>query len=411
MMQPVFMKPQIAEELRERYGTPLYVYSQEEIVKNVKEVIKFPTPFGLTPRYAMKACSTAAILLLLQEEGMWFDASSGFEAERAIMVGIEGYKISIASQQFPKNIKYLIEQGVQFTACSLNQLKQYGIVFPRSNVALRINFGIGSGHHAKTNVGGPASSFGVWIDAIDNAIEIAELYQLRITKLHSHIGSGAESELWLAASRAALSVLDKFPDVDTLNLGGGFKVKRYSNDTPDDLQKIGEDISQLLLEFHSKSGRKIKLEIEPGAYIIATAGNLLSTIDDITSTSHYTFLKLDTGMTEILRPCLYGSQHEIYNLTSTSATNELYTIVGHCCESSDLLTTAPGFPDTIQPRSLPHSSIGDCILIEGTGAYCSSMSARNYNSYPVTAEVILKPEATLIRRRQSMVQVIDNELF
>jgi diaminopimelate decarboxylase len=410
-MQPVFMKPKIAEELRERYGTPLYVYSQEEIVKNVQEVMNFPNPYGLTPRYAMKACSTAAILLLLQERGMWFDASSGFEAERAIMVGIEGCRISVASQQFPNNIKYLVEQGVHFTACSLNQLKQFGNLFPGSNVALRINFGIGSGLHAKTNVGGPAASFGVWIDAIDTAIEIAEIYQLRITKLHSHIGSGAESELWLAASKAALSLLDKFPDVDTLNLGGGFKVKRHSNDIADDLQKIGGDISQLLLEFHEKSGRKIKLEIEPGAYIIATAGNLLSTIDDITSTSDYTFLKLDTGMTEILRPCLYGSQHEILNLTSRSPTSDLYIIVGHCCESSDLLTPAPGFPDHLQPRSLPLSSIGDLILIEGTGAYCSSMSARNYNSYPISAEVLLKPEATLIRRRQSMVQIIDNELF
>jgi len=274
-MQTAFMNPKIAEQLRERYGTPLYVYSQEEIVKNVQEVMNFPSPFGLTPRYAMKACSTAAILLLLQERGMWFDASSGFEAERAIMVGIEGCRMSVASQQFPNNIKYLVEQGVHFTACSLNQLKQYGNLFPGANVALRINFGIGSGLHAKTNVGGPAASFGVWIDAIDTAIEIAELYQLRITKLHSHIGSGAESELWLAASRAALSVLDKFPDVNTLNLGGGFKVKRHSNDIPDDLQKIGGDISQLLLEFHEKSGRKIKLEIEPGAYIIASAGNLL----------------------------------------------------------------------------------------------------------------------------------------
>lgn len=410
-MQPQFITPNIAHTLKESYGTPLYVYSQQKLIQNVSEVINFPNPYGLTPRYAMKACSNSAILNLLQDLGMWFDASSGFEAERAITVGIAGNKISVASQQFPHNIEFLIDKGVEYTACSLHQLKQYGTRFPSSTVALRINFGIGSGHHAKTNVGGPSASFGIWIDALDSAIELASMYDLKITKLHSHIGSGSESELWLAAAETALRVLDKFQDVNSLNLGGGFKVKRHQSDKPDDLKVIGNSISQLLVEFYQKTGRKIKLEIEPGAYVIATAGNLLSTIDDITSTSHYTFIKLDLGMTEILRPCLYGSQHDIYNLSSQSVSTKDYILVGHCCESTDLLTPFPGVPDHLFPRSLPESSIGDLILIEGTGAYCSSMSSKNYNSYPEAAEVLLNPCPTLIRRRQSLSQILENELF
>ena len=131
-----------------------------------------------------------------------------------------------------------------------------------------------------------------------------------------------------------------------------------------------------------------------------------------TGNSGYTFLKLDTGMTELLRPSLYGAQHPVIVLPARETNNtENCVVVGHCCESGDLLTSAPDEPGVLAVRELSKSAIGDLCVIEGVGAYCSSMSAINYNSFPQAAEVILddKGGPHLIRRRQTLDQVVQNE--
>jgi diaminopimelate decarboxylase len=141
----------------------------------------------------------------------------------------------------------------------------------------------------------------------------------------------------------------------------------------------------------------------------------LTTVQDVTDTGPegYRFLKLDSGMTDILRPSLYGAQHPIDILQAApSGQSEPVIIVGHCCESGDILTPAPGDPEGLSPRNLPSANIGDLALIGGAGAYCSSMSAKNYNSFPEVPEVILHPDQTfsLIRKRQTLEQVLQNEI-
>src|SRR4029077_8634216 len=139
----------------------------------------------------------------------------------------------------------------------------------------------------------------------------------------------------------------------------------------------------------------------------------VSTVQDIVSTGRggHDFLKLDTGMTEVLRPSLYGSQHAIVVVPSGKSPRpkevKKYLVVGHCCESGDLLTPAPGQPETLAPRVLAKAEIGDVCVIEGAGAYCSGMSAKNYNSFPEAAEVLLREDGALriIRRRQSLEQI------
>ena len=120
---------------------------------------------------------------------------------------------------------------------------------------------------------------------------------------------------------------------------------------------------------------QLKLEIEPGTFLVANSGALLCSVQDIVTTgaSGHTFLKLDAGMTEVLRPSLYGAQHPIVVLNGKTSAPEVgsYVVVGHCCESGDLFSCAPGEPETLQERSLEKASIGDLITIEGAGAYCS----------------------------------------
>ena len=149
-------------------------------------------------------------------------------------------------------------------------------------------------------------------------------------------------------------------------------------------------------DFAKETGRELKLEIEPGTFLVAHSCSLVTSVQDITYTGPdgYHFVKLDAGMTEVLRPSLYGAQHPIHIFPEPKQrqfrVEKAQVVVGHCCESGDLLTPAPGDPETLSPRILTSAEIGDFCVIDSVGAYCSSMTAKNYNSFPEAAEVIKK---------------------
>ena len=159
-----FLNFNIASTIREQYQTPVFVYDEKTLVGQATNALNFPNSYGLTVRFAMKACPNAAILKLFHKMGLHFDVSSGFEVERAARAGIPYSHMSLSSQEMPKNFKELYEKGIEFNACSLNQLEQFGKLFPGGKCGLRFNPGQGSGGTGKTNVGGPSSSFGIWYE-------------------------------------------------------------------------------------------------------------------------------------------------------------------------------------------------------------------------------------------------------
>lgn len=406
-----------ARALRETYGTPVYVYDEATLETLAAEVLAFPNAYGLTARFAMKALPTAAVLQVFDRAGLRLDASSGYEAERALRAGIDPSKIQITSQQLPWDLKELVEQGCLFNACSLRQLEMYGQLFPGAEVCVRINPGLGSGHSNRTNVGGVSSSFGIWHAYIDRVTETAARYDLRITGMHTHIGSGADPEVWLRCARMSLEIASRFPEATRLSLGGGFKPARMDYEDGADLQAIGARLVPEFQAFAEKHGRKLRLEIEPGAFLTATAGVLICSVIDIVDTGKegYTFIKTDTGMNDILRPALYGAQHPITLLPEPPRddTEQEYLIVGHCCESGDILSPEPSNPEGLKTRILKRAEVGDILIIGGAGAYCASMSAKNYNSFPEAPEVLLAKDGTLrlIRRGQTLEQMVENEIL
>ena len=428
METPAFLDLAAARKIREEHATPVFVYSEEVLKKRARAALAFPNPFGLTVRYAMKACPNAAVLKLFHGLGVCFDCSSGHEVERALLAGIPAENLSLSTQDLPmpgQNFTKLIENGVKFNACSLHQLDTFGSLFPGSSCGLRFNPGKGSGGNNKTNVGGPSSSFGIWHELRGKVKEIVERHSLTITRIHTHIGSGSDPKIWQAVTSMSLALVDAFPNVTTINLGGGFKVGRMKDEVSTDLQAVGKPVKEALEEFARKiDNRQLHLEIEPGTFLLANSGVLLSTVQDMTTTestdtstgtsSGHQFLKLDCGMTEVLRPSLYGSQHPIISVVEQPYTGDMddYIVVGHCCESGDLFSCKPGNSDELQSRRLAKTSIGDMVVIEGSGAYCSSMCTKNYNSFPEAPEVILSESGRvqLMRRRQTLQQIVCNEV-
>lgn len=385
-----FLSPEKASEYMRNNRSPLYVYSRDKIAEQAKGALALSVPYGLTVRYAMKANPHSAILETIRENGVKIDASSAYEIDKALAAGFEPADILLTSQQLAHNLKELVDKGVNFNATSLRQLEEYGKLFPDTAVTVRINPGIGSGHSVKTNVGGLASSFGIWHEYIPQVLEVAKTYNLTINRLHTHIGSGADPAIWQEAISISLGVARQFTDITTLNLGGGFKVARMDEEKGADMSAIGDKLSSELQKFADATGKQLHLEIEPGTFLVANAGILIAQVQDIVDTGEegYTFLKLNTGMNDILRPSLYGAQHPIEVVNGTSEKRE-YVVVGHNCESGDLLTPDPSDSESIKPRLLNKASVGDIVLIGGVGAYCAAMSAHGYNSFPDAQEIMI----------------------
>jgi diaminopimelate decarboxylase len=402
-----------AAEVRARFGTPCYVYDREALEAAARRALAFPAPFGFTLRYAMKANPSRGVLTLFLELGLHVDASSDHEVERALRAGFAPASIQLTSQMPSPRLGEHLARGVLYNACSLHQLEAVGRLARGRDVTVRMNPGLGTGSTKRTNTGGPASSFGIWHEYLGDVTTVAERHDLRITGLHSHVGSGTDPEVWKRCTRMTLDLAAKLPEVQRVNLGGGFKVARMSGEASVDLADVGEHVRDELLAFHDRDGRALHLEIEPGTYLVANAGTVVATCVDVVDTGRdgYLFAKLDAGMTEVTRPSLYGAQHPIEVLADGRDEADV-VFVGPCCESGDILTPAPGDPEALAPRRVRRPRIGDLVLIGGAGAYCAAMSTITYNSYPQAPEIMREPDGRLrlLRRRQRLEQVWENEV-
>lgn len=404
---------ELASEVRERFGTPCYVYDRGALEAAAREVLGFPAPFGFTPRYAMKANPSIGVLGVFRDLGLHIDASSDHEVERAIRAGFEAGQVQLTSQMPSRRLAEFVQRGVIFNACSLYQIEEFGKAMPGHEVCVRMNPGLGSGSTNRTNTGGPASSFGIWHQYLGDVKTIAEKYGLRITRLHSHIGSGTDPDVWKRVTRMTLEIAAKLPEVRRVNLGGGFKVGRMPHEVSVDMADVGAHVHEELIAFREREGRELHLEIEPGTYLVANAGYVVATCMDVVDTGEggYLFAKLDTGMPEVTRPSLYGAQHPI-TVLADGRDEAGVVFVGPCCESGDVLTPAPGDPEALAPRRVPRPHIGDLVVVGGAGAYCAGMATINYNSYPQAPEVMLEKDGSLqlLRKRQLLEQVWQNEV-
>lgn len=431
--QSVFLTPETAKACIDKASSPCYVYSLDKLKESADACLAFPNAYGLTVRYAMKAAPTATILQYFSSRNIHFDASSGYEVRRAMAAGIPADHISLSTQELPVDFAELVDLGVKVNACSISQLELFGQHYKGTNakVGVRVNPGVGSGgfsssttQFSKTNVGGPSSSFGIWYELVEDGTvgKIVEEYGLEVERIHTHIGSGSDPAIWQQVAEKTLSFAKLFPTVSTVNLGGGYKVGRNPDEKTTDLQEIGAPVRRALEQFAAENdGRQLHLEIEPGTYLVAMAGALVCTIQDkvfTTGESGHTFYKLDAGMTDLLRPSLYGAIHPFTAFPGSGQSADLgdetesAVVVGHCCESGDLMTPAPGAPEELAERLLRKSERGDLLVIDGSGAYVSAMSAKNYNSFPEISEVLLASdgEIHMMRKRQTLEQITQNEV-
>jgi diaminopimelate decarboxylase len=382
---------QVLLDAASRHGTPLFVYDREYLAGRARELANLSLPYGYTPRYAVKANNHPEIIKLFASVGLAFDASSSFEASELLAQGISGQQISLSSQQPAHNLPELLAAGVQYVATSMHQLALFtAAARPGASVGLRVNPGLGAGHNNRTTTGGANSSFGLWNAYVPDALALAQEKNIPITRLHVHIGSGADPQVWRATIETALEIAAGMPEVASLNIGGGYKIHRFGDEQEADMREIASVFSESVAQFAASTGRKLRLELEPGTWLVAHGGVLLAEVVDIVDTGAdgHTFLRLNTGMNDIIRPSLYGAQHEIEILSDAQETTE-YVVAGHNCETGDILTPAPGDPEGLEPRTMKQAKIGDIAAVQDAGAYCANFATHAYNSYPSAQEVLL----------------------
>lgn len=419
----------VIAEVADIFETPLYVYDESHILKRCLECLNMPNAYGLTVRYAMKANSNATLLRTICNAGLHLDASSLNEVIRAGLAGIPYEKIMLTTQEVPEGsqrttLEKLMLQGLKYNVCSLRQLHLIADFAAASgiNPGIRVHPGIGSGESATRNTGDDYACFGVHLSDLDEAVRFAAEKGLRFKHIHEHIGSGADTEMWRQNIDLELSIiLGHFPDAETVCFGGGLKEARMPDEQTADIEQLGDYAKERLEDFYKKTGRKLKMEIEPGTYIVANSGYAITRIIDKKSTSRSNFIITDGGMEINSRPLLYGSKHPVYIVAGDGSVvrssewggvdgNYEAIVAGKCCESGDCQTLDPN--GHAIPRLMTEPEIGDLAVIGGAGAYCSSMSPFNYNSHAQIPEVLLTKngEMKLIRKRQTLEQIFENEL-
>ena len=392
-----------------QFGTPAYVYDMSMIEERVRDLAAFDVI-----RYAQKACSNIGILNRLKNLGVVVDAVSVGEVRRALAAGFDRHGIVFTADVFDREALALVKElGLHVNCGSPDMIEQLGSTVPGASVTLRINPGFGHGHSQKTNTGGPQSKHGIWHEDVVECLRKADLYNVAVTGLHMHIGSGTDlehlSQVCTALESIALTV---GRTLTTISAGGGLPVPYRAGQTYVDLQQYYSLWDATRKRLENAFGHPLSLEIEPGRYLVAESGYLIAEIRAVKSMGENTFYLLDAGFNDLARPILYGAYHPIsISHRNGRATTQMVDVVvgGPLCESGDIFTQEEG--GFVAKRSLPVASVGDYLILEVAGAYGFVM-ASNYNGrYRVPEVLIENGKMHCIRKRETFEDLIRGELI
>ena len=402
-------------ELADQFNTPLYVF--EELVirdrcRQLKSAITYP---NAKIRYACKALTLQAVLKIIRDEGIWIDAGSRNEVERALRAGFlpgEIYYTGEGADQ--SDYKFLVKEGMLINCTSIDQIRLLGTVPGRTICSIRINPGEGDGATNETNTGGPSSKHGIYFDQVEEAKIVAKELGIKIVGVHSHIGSGSASiKPWLRIKNKTLKIASTFDDLRFVNLGGGLPVVYdESRDKPMPVDEWGQKLSEGMAEFSTTIGRDIQLQVEPGRFIVAHSGTLLATVLATKSTPTYNFVVVNTGINHNPRPALYGSFHPIRFISRTVSTpkrKRKYVVAGYLCESGDVFTREKS--GVLKPRTFKYISVGDLMVMGCVGAYSHAMKS-DYNSMNMPMSILIEQSgnATIIERRGTLADIMRREV-
>lgn len=398
--------------LAQRYAGPFWAYDAAIIQQRIAQLGAFDVV-----RFAQKACSNIHILRLMRAAGVKVDSVSLGEIERAIAAGYQpgGEDIVFTADVFDQpTLARIAELKVPVNAGSVDMLHQLGELSPGHAVWLRINPGFGHGHSQKTNTGGENSKHGIWHSDLPLALAAIQQHGLRLVGLHMHIGSGVDyGHLQQVCDAMVDQVVAFGQDLEAISAGGGLSIPYRFDEEAIDTQHYYGLWNGARERIAAHLGHPVKLEIEPGRFLVAESGVLVSQVRAVKEMGSRHFVLVDAGFSDLMRPSMYGSYHHISLLPVDGralgdATVES-VVAGPLCESGDVFTQLEG--GKVETRALPVAQVGDYLVFHDTGAYGASMSS-NYNSRPLIPEVLFENGAAReIRRAQTIQELLALELI
>ncbi|MDC0057564.1 diaminopimelate decarboxylase [Pelagibacteraceae bacterium] len=371
------------EDIAKTQATPFYVYSQSKITNNFA-LLKNTLDSEIF--YAVKANSNQAIIKLMASLGAGADVVSVGELERAILAGVEPQKIIFEGiGKTKQDIAFAIEKNIRLinieSIDELERVNEVGIYQNKKiNIGIRLNPNIDGQTLDKISTGKKTDKFGIDTDKLDEIFQVLKVSKnVNLIGVSCHIGSqifniNVFAEIFQKMKANAQIFIDKGYSIRHVDLGGGLGVNYHKDQKILNLDLVKNEINKCYVDV------PYKLSFEPGRYLVANAGILVTTVITIKNNGGINYLITDAGMHTLMRPALYQARHDIESVSGNIEEQIDYTIAGPICESSDI------FEKNV---SLPHQQIGNLIIIKDAGAYGKVM-ASNYNSRGLPLEILVK---------------------
>ncbi|MEM6628809.1 MAG: diaminopimelate decarboxylase [Bacteroidota bacterium] len=385
------------------FGAPLYIYDGEKIQHQYNRLLNAFKGLNCKIKYPVKALSNMSILKLLKQFGAGLDCVSIQEVKMALHVGFDPKEIVFTPSCVSfLEIKQAVELGVCINIDNISILEQFGNVYGNTvPCGLRFNPHVSAGGNHKIQTGHIDSKFGISIFQKRHVQRIIKANDIQVAGLHVHTGSDIlNAESYLQSARIMFELAHEFPGLEFIDFGSGFKVPYKTGDLETDIEEVGKKLEGEYQNFSKTYGKKLELWFEPGKFLVSAAGIFCMRANVIKPTPATVFVGVDSGLNHFIRPMMYGSFHQITNLSNPGGIQRIYTIVGYICET-----------DTFgADQKLNEVREGDILALSNAGAYGFMMSS-NYNSRLRPAEVLVwKGKARLIRKRETFEDLLSKQL-
>ena len=386
-----------------QYGTPLYLYHAERINEQYQKLLSAFKHTDVRFFYAAKALTNINILKFIKSIGCQVDCSSINEVRLALHAGFSQDQILYTSNNISfEEIFEAKEAGVHINIDSISNLKKFGLQYGHSYpVGIRLRPNIMAGGNIKIATGHSSSKFGVPVEAIEEILTVQRETNLHIRTLHIHTGSEIKDvEVFAKGIEVLLGLVKYFPELEVIDLGGGFKVPYQAGEQGTDMVLLGKKVKEEFENFEKQNGRRLQVWFEPGKFLVSEAGYFITKVNVVKQSGDISFAGINSGLNHLIRPMFYGAYHEIENISNPSGEIKKYNVVGNICETDTFA----------EDRMLPEVREGDYLVFRNAGAYCFEMSS-HYNSRFKPAEVLyFKNQPQLIRKRDDLDDLLKNQI-
>jgi diaminopimelate decarboxylase len=402
-MPQVLSKEQLVQIANE-FGTPLYVYHAEKIKEQYEKINSAFSILDTKFFYASKALTNINILRYIKSIGSNIDCSSINEVKLALYAGFEPQRILYTSNGISfSEIEEAVAAGVHINIDSLSNLEKFGKKFGHSYpVGIRIRPNIMAGGNIKISTGHNASKFGIPVDQLNKIVQVVNETGLFIRTLHIHTGSDIkDADVFVKGMEVLFELIPHFPELEVIDLGGGFKVPYKPGEKDTDVQLLARKIKEAFENHPVADNKKFQLWFEPGKYFVSECGYLVTQVTVLKDTGSIIFAAVNSGLNHLIRPMMYDAYHHVVNISNPAGNEKTYTVTGNICETDTFAAN----------RNINEIREGDYLAFYNAGAYGYEM-ASNYNSRFKPAEVMVKEGVpSLIRKRDEMTDLLRNQVI